>query len=76
MDSNNKHVEFMGKGQNKQKVEDMKQASNIKLKTTTSENFSADSLTAVIYKATMVNPTSNTKQLMQSRRICFDLDQE
>jgi hypothetical protein len=76
MDFNTKNVDYIGKGQNQLKVNDAIQAKNILLKTTTSENDMKDSIAAVVYKATMTNPNANTKNLMKSRRICFDLDQE
>lgn len=76
MDFNNKNVDFIGKGQNQLKVDDALQAKNILLKTAFSADDMSDSMTAVVYKAVMVNPNKNTKNLIKSRRICFDLEQE
>ena len=76
MDFNNKNVDYMAKGQNDLKVADALQAKQILMKTTTSEDDMPNSMTAAIYKTIMTNPTKNTKNLMKSRRICFDLEQE
>jgi hypothetical protein len=76
MDSNNKNVDFISKGQNQMKVDDAVQAKNILLKTAFSSDDMPNSIAATVYKATMVNPTKNNDSIMRARRICFDLDQE